>query len=154
MIYRIFEVMMTVSTWDRVHRVNQKLYWGDFFTGLREPKEAWFWRFKPFSKLKTAFRECWTSMRFIDEIHRWFASSEFVFSKRRFPEENMQWASSKGLMIFLFLRLDILHISGKDEESGIIGPVCHRYLDEKKNSKPTHNSLNQFWNLESIEKLV
>ena len=34
---------------------------GGFFTGWREPKE-WFWQFKPFSKLKTAFCECWTSI--------------------------------------------------------------------------------------------
>ena len=31
---------------------SQKLYHVDFFTGWREPKQEWFWRFQPFSKLK------------------------------------------------------------------------------------------------------
>ena len=35
---------------------------GDFFTGRLEPQDGWFWWFKPFSKLKTAFCEYWTSI--------------------------------------------------------------------------------------------
>ena len=37
--------------------------WGDFFTGWREPEEYWLWWFEPFSKLKTAFCECWISIK-------------------------------------------------------------------------------------------
>ena len=37
--------------------------WGDFFTRWRKPEEEWFWQFKPFSKLKTAFCEYWTSIK-------------------------------------------------------------------------------------------
>ena len=39
------------------------LLWENFFTGWREPEEEWFWQFEPFSKLKTAFCECWTSIK-------------------------------------------------------------------------------------------
>ena len=35
----------------------------NFFTGWWEPKEKWFWQFKPFSKLKTTFYEYWTSIK-------------------------------------------------------------------------------------------
>ena len=37
---------------------------GNFFTGWWEPEEEWFWfwRFEPFSKVKTAFCEYWTSI--------------------------------------------------------------------------------------------
>ena len=34
-----------------------KFCWGDFLTRWLEPVEEWFWAFKPFSKLKTAFCE-------------------------------------------------------------------------------------------------
>ena len=34
---------------------------GDFFTGWWDSEEEWFWRFEPFSKLKTAFCKYWTS---------------------------------------------------------------------------------------------
>ena len=36
---------------------------GNFFTGWREPEEDWFWQFKPFSKLKTAFCKYWTLIK-------------------------------------------------------------------------------------------
>ena len=36
-------------------RGNHRFGWGGFFTRLWEPEEEWFWQFKPFSKLKTAF---------------------------------------------------------------------------------------------------
>ena len=36
---------------------------GNFLTGWKEPEEEWFWQFEPFSKLKTAFREYWTSIK-------------------------------------------------------------------------------------------
>ena len=36
---------------------------GDFFTGWREPEEERFWWFEPFSKLKTALCEYWTSIK-------------------------------------------------------------------------------------------
>ena len=43
---------------------NQKFFLGvGFFTRWREPEEEWFWWFKPFSKLKTAFCEYWTSIK-------------------------------------------------------------------------------------------
>ena len=36
----------------------------NFFTGWWEPEEEWFWRLELFSKLKTAFCEYWTSIKF------------------------------------------------------------------------------------------
>ena len=36
---------------------------GKFFTRWREPEEAWFRQFEPFSKLKTAFCEYWISIK-------------------------------------------------------------------------------------------
>ena len=36
---------------------------GDFFTKWWGPEEDWFWPFKPFSNLKTAFCEYWTSLK-------------------------------------------------------------------------------------------
>ena len=36
---------------------------GIFFTGGWEPQEEWFWWFQPFSKLKRAFCEYWTSIK-------------------------------------------------------------------------------------------
>ena len=52
---RVFQI--AVRGWG-----NHKFYWigGIFFTRWREPEEEWFWRFEPFSKLKTAFSEYWT----------------------------------------------------------------------------------------------
>ena len=44
-------------------RLDQKFYWGDFFTGWRELEEEWFWQFEPFSKLKTTFCEYWTAIK-------------------------------------------------------------------------------------------
>ena len=46
-----------------VGRGDWKLHWGDFFMGWWEPEEEWFSRFKPFSKLKSAFYEYWTSIK-------------------------------------------------------------------------------------------
>ena len=42
---------------------NQQFYWGGFFTRWKEPEDKWFWRFEPFSKLETAFCECWISIK-------------------------------------------------------------------------------------------
>ena len=39
------------------------LEWGGFFTGWWEAEEKWFWPFKHFSKLKTAFCEYWTKIK-------------------------------------------------------------------------------------------
>ena len=50
---------MAVRGW----RESKILLVGDFFTGWREPEEEWFWQFEPFSKLKTAFCEYWTSIK-------------------------------------------------------------------------------------------
>ena len=36
---------------------------GEFFSSWSEPEEEWFWWFEPFSKLKTAFCEYWTSLK-------------------------------------------------------------------------------------------
>ena len=36
---------------------------GGRVTRWREPEEEWFWWFEPFSMLKTAFHECWTSIK-------------------------------------------------------------------------------------------
>ena len=36
---------------------------GNFFAGWWEPGEEWFWRFEPFSKLKTVFCKYWTSIK-------------------------------------------------------------------------------------------
>ena len=42
---------------------NQKFCWGIFFTGQWEPEEELFWPIIPFSKLKIAFCEYWTSIK-------------------------------------------------------------------------------------------
>ena len=49
-----------------VGRGHRKFCWGEggnFFTGGWEPQEEWFWWFQPFSKLKRAFCEYWTSIK-------------------------------------------------------------------------------------------
>ena len=67
---------------------------GDFFTGWREPKEAWFWRLKPFSKLKTAFRECWTSIKI--KINMACVSKEYEIKTKM---EQEQWLRLKILFL-------------------------------------------------------
>ena len=57
----------SVRGWGEVHSPqwggeNQKFYWEDFFAGWREPEDAWFWQFTPFSQLETAFCEYWISI--------------------------------------------------------------------------------------------
>ena len=73
---------------------NQKFYWGDFFTRWMEPKEEWFWQFEPFSKLKTAFREYWTSVKI--KINMTWVSKEY---KIKIKMEQEQWLPLK--MLFL-----------------------------------------------------
>ena len=48
---------------------------GDCFTGWREPEDEWFWQFKPFSNLETAFCEYWISIKF--KIKRTRVSKEY-----------------------------------------------------------------------------
>ena len=75
---------------------NQKFYWGDFFTEWRKPEEEWFWQFKPFSKLKTAFSECWTSIKI--KINMTCVSKEYEIKTKM---EQEQWLQLK--MLFLEL---------------------------------------------------
>ena len=74
---------------------NRKFYWGDFFTGWREPEEAWFWRFEPFSKLKTAFCESCTSIKI--KIGMACVSKEYEL-KRKMEQE--QWIQLEMLHLF------------------------------------------------------
>ena len=65
-----------------------------FFTRWREPEEEWFCQFKPFSKLKAAFRECWTSIK----INMTCVSKEYEFKNKK---EQEQWLQLKMLFIGL-----------------------------------------------------
>ena len=53
---------------------------GNFFTGWREPEEDWFWQFKPFSKLKTAFCKYWTLIKI--KINMTCVSKEYQIKKK------------------------------------------------------------------------
>ena len=70
-------------------------YWGDFFTRWWEPNEEWFWRFKNFSKLKTAFCEYWTLIKI--KISMICVSKEYEIKTKMVQEE---WLQLK--MTFLF----------------------------------------------------
>ena len=79
-----------------------KFYWGGgiFFTGWREPEEEWFWEFKPFSKLKTAFCEYWTSIKI--EINMTCVSKSMKLKQEyeiKTKMEQEQWLLLK--MLFL-----------------------------------------------------
>ena len=68
---------------------------GDFFTGWREPEEEWFWRFEPFSKLKTAFCENWTSIKI--KIDMACVSKEYELKTKM---EQEQWIQLEMLLLF------------------------------------------------------
>ena len=53
----VFQI--AVRGWGR----DWKFYWGNFFTGWREPEEEWCWWFKPFLNLKTAFCDYWRAIK-------------------------------------------------------------------------------------------
>ena len=78
---------------------NRKFYWATiFFTRRREPEEELFWRFEPFSKLKTAFHECWTSLK----SKLTFVSTEYE-SKTKMEQE--QWLQLKVLFLLGYNQL-------------------------------------------------
>ena len=57
-----------------------------FFAKWWELEEGWFWQFKPFSKLKTAFCEYWTSIKI--EISTTSVSKEYEIQTKM---EQEQW---------------------------------------------------------------
>ena len=67
---------------------------GIFFTGWKEPEDEWFWQFEPFSKLKTAFCEYWTSIKI--KINMTCVSKEYEIKTKM---EQEQWLQLK--MLFL-----------------------------------------------------
>ena len=67
---------------------------GEFLTGWNEPGEKWFWQFEPFSKLKVAFRECWTSIKI--KINITCVSKGYKIKTKM---EQKQWLQLK--MLFL-----------------------------------------------------
>ena len=62
----------------------------DFFTGWREPEEEGFWWFEPFSKLKTALREYWTSIKIT--VNMTCVSTEYEVKTKM---EQEQWLQLK-----------------------------------------------------------
>ena len=48
---------------------------GILLIGWQEPEEEWFWQFKPFSKLKTALCEYWTSITKNQNYHELYVKS-------------------------------------------------------------------------------
>ena len=78
---------------------NRKFYWATFFfTRRREPEEELFWRFEPFSKLKTAFHECWTSLK----SKLTFVSTEYEMKTKM---EQEQWLQLKVLFLLGYNQL-------------------------------------------------
>ena len=67
---------------------------GDLFNGWRVPEEQWSWRFKPFSKLKIALSEYWTSIKI--KINMTCVSKEYEIKTKM---EQEQWLQLK--MLFL-----------------------------------------------------
>ena len=78
----------------RGSRESEILLEGIFFTRWREPEEEWFWRFEPFSKLKTAFCEYWTSIKM--KVNMTCVSKEYEIKTK---QEQGQWLQLK--MLFL-----------------------------------------------------
>ena len=68
--------------------------WGDFFTRWRKPEEEWFWQFKPFSKLKTAFCEYWASIKI--KIKMTYVSKKYEIKTKM---EQEQWIQLKILFL-------------------------------------------------------
>ena len=62
-----------------------------------EPEEEWFWQFKPFSKLKTAFREYWTSIKI--KINMICVSKEYEIKTKM---EREQWLQLKMLSLLVY----------------------------------------------------
>ena len=63
---------------------------GDFFTGWRKPEEERFWWFEPFSKLKTALCEYWTSIKIT--VNMTCVSKEYEVKTKM---EQEQWLQLK-----------------------------------------------------------
>ena len=72
--------------------------WGDFFTRWWESEEEWFWRFKNFSKLKTAFCEYWTSIKI--KISLTCVSKEYEIKTKLVQE---QWLQQKNYAVIFLL---------------------------------------------------
>ena len=82
---------------------------GNFFAGWWEPKEEWFWRFKPFSKLKTTFCEYLTSIKI--KISMTCVSKEYEIKTKMVQE---QWLQLK--MTFLFFYWVELTFGGEERK--------------------------------------
>ena len=91
--------------------VDQKFYWGDFFTGWRELEEEWFWQFEPFSKLKTTFCEYWTAIKI--KINMTCVPKVYEIEKM----EQKQWLQLK----MLFLLGYNLKIVGGGGDKNLVG---------------------------------
>ena len=68
---RVFQIAVRGGGWN---------FTGGFFTRWRKPEEEYFWWFKPFSKLKTAICECWTSIKI--KINMTYVSKELTAFSR------------------------------------------------------------------------
>ena len=75
--------------------------WGDLFTRWQEPEEEWFWRFKIFSKLKTAFCEYWTIIKI--KISMICVSKEYDIKTKMVQEEWLQLKMT--FLIFCWVEL-------------------------------------------------
>ena len=71
---------------------------GNFLIEWWEPEEGWFWQFKPFSKLKTAFCEYWTSIKI--KISTTCVSKEYEIKTKMVQE---QWLQLNWVIIWKFL---------------------------------------------------
>ena len=81
--------------------------WGDFFTRWWESEEEWFWWFKNFSKLKTAFCEYWTSLK--TKISMICVSKEYEI---KIKMEQKQWLQL--IIAFLFCCWVELNFGGRE----------------------------------------
>ena len=72
-------------------------WWMNFFTWWREPGEEWFWRFGPFSKLKTTFCENWTSIKI--KINMTCLSKVYEIKTKM---EQVQWLQLKMLFLLSY----------------------------------------------------
>ena len=75
---------------------------GGIFTGWWKPEEEWFWRSEPFSKLKTAFCEDWTSIKI--KISMTCVSKEYEIKTKMVQE---QWLPLQMLLLSYNLKIVI-----------------------------------------------
>ena len=64
---KVFQIAVRTGTGGKLPPPQWEEIWdfteGNFFTRWMEPEKEWFWQFKPFLKLKIAFREYWTLIK-------------------------------------------------------------------------------------------